>query len=74
MVEYQYSCNANTYVFVAHSLCIAVGARNNTFGIPGVEEYSHYLKELSDARAIRQSLVRPISLGWDHRTLATIEH
>lgn len=25
-------------------LAVAVGARNNTFGIPGVEEHSHYLK------------------------------
>jgi NADH:ubiquinone reductase (non-electrogenic) len=34
-------------------LVIAIGADNNTFGIPGVEEHAVFLKELSDARMIR---------------------
>eukprot|EP01133_Synstelium_polycarpum_P004223 gene4223-4923_t len=38
-------------------LVIGVGARNNTFGIPGVEKYSHFLKELNHARLIRQRII-----------------
>lgn len=37
-------------------LLIAVGAVNNTFGIPGVSEHALFLKELSDARKIRQRI------------------
>lgn len=39
------------------TLIIAIGARNNTFGIPGVEEHALFLRELSDARAIREHIV-----------------
>lgn len=38
-------------------LVIAVGSVNNTFGVPGVLEYALFLKELADARAIRQKLL-----------------
>jgi NADH:ubiquinone reductase (non-electrogenic) len=38
-------------------LVIAVGARANTFGIPGAAEHAHFLKELADARRIRAALV-----------------
>ena len=38
-------------------LVIAVGAWNNTFGIPGVKEYAYFLKEAGDARAIRDRIV-----------------
>ncbi len=38
-------------------LVIAVGARSNTYGIPGVREHALFLKELSDARAIRQRII-----------------
>jgi len=38
-------------------LVIAVGAGNNTFGIPGVADHALFLKELSDARAIRERIV-----------------
>lgn len=34
-------------------LVVAVGAQNNTFGIPGVEQHAHFLKEITDARRIR---------------------
>ena len=37
---------------------IGVGARNNTFGIPGVEENALFLKELADARRIRSHLLQ----------------
>lgn len=38
-------------------LIIAVGATSNTFGIPGVSEHAIFLKELADARAIRQRII-----------------
>lgn len=37
-------------------LVVAVGAVSNTFGIPGVGEHAFLLKELSDARGIRQRI------------------
>jgi len=39
------------------TLVIGVGGISNTFGIPGVEEHAVFLKELSDARAIRQKII-----------------
>eukprot|EP00276_Gloeochaete_wittrockiana_P007877 CAMPEP_0184663318 /NCGR_PEP_ID=MMETSP0308-20130426/47671_1 /TAXON_ID=38269 /ORGANISM="Gloeochaete witrockiana, Strain SAG 46.84" /LENGTH=537 /DNA_ID=CAMNT_0027105983 /DNA_START=378 /DNA_END=1988 /DNA_ORIENTATION=+ len=38
-------------------LVVAVGAVNNTFGVPGVKEHCSFLKELPDARRIRASIV-----------------
>ena len=38
-------------------LVIAVGAVNNTFGIPGVYEHGMFLKELADARKIRGKII-----------------
>ena len=38
-------------------LVIAVGAVNNTFGIPGVEENTLFLKELVDARMVRERVI-----------------
>ncbi|MBX7223589.1 MAG: FAD-dependent oxidoreductase [Blastocatellia bacterium] len=38
-------------------LVIAVGAENNTFNIPGVRENALFLKELTDARNIRERIV-----------------
>lgn len=39
------------------TLVLAFGARSNTFGIPGVNEYTHPLKDIRDARSIRSSLL-----------------
>ncbi len=39
------------------ALVIAVGARSATFGVPGVCAHALFLKELSDARAIRQRVI-----------------
>lgn len=41
-------------------LVIACGARPNTFGIPGVEEYAYYLKEIWHARRIRNKILENI--------------
>ncbi len=40
------------------ALVIAVGAVSNSFGVPGVNEYALFLKELHDARELRQRIVR----------------
>lgn len=38
-------------------LVIGIGALSNTFGVPGVEEHALFLKELRDARRIRQRII-----------------
>ncbi|KAI8871382.1 FAD/NAD(P)-binding domain-containing protein [Ramicandelaber brevisporus] len=38
-------------------LVVAVGAENNTFGIPGVQEHACFLKEIWDAKKIRARLM-----------------
>ncbi|GAB4831110.1 External alternative NAD(P)H-ubiquinone oxidoreductase B2, mitochondrial [Ancistrocladus abbreviatus] len=38
-------------------LVITVGARSNTFNIPGVLENAHFLKEVEDAQRIRRSII-----------------
>jgi len=38
-------------------LVVAVGAHSNTFGIPGVSQYCFFLKQLSDARSIRNRVI-----------------
>ena len=39
-------------------LVIAVGAVSNDFGIPGVKKYALFLKELNDARLLRQRIIQ----------------
>jgi NADH:ubiquinone reductase (non-electrogenic) len=39
------------------TLVIGIGAVSNTYGIPGVKEHALFLKDLSDARAIRQRII-----------------
>ncbi|CAG8698097.1 10893_t:CDS:2, partial [Racocetra fulgida] len=39
------------------TLVVAVGANSNTFGIPGVGDYALFLKDISDARKIRQRVI-----------------
>ncbi|KAJ3047902.1 hypothetical protein HK097_011071 [Rhizophlyctis rosea] len=38
-------------------LVISVGAQNNTFGVPGVKENTHFLKTIQDARTLRYKLM-----------------
>jgi len=40
-----------------HHLVVGVGATTDTFGIAGVNEHCLFLKELADAREIRQGLI-----------------
>ncbi len=44
-------------------LVIAVGAVSNSFGIPGVEAHASFLKELADARALRQRVIQCFELA-----------
>lgn len=46
-----------TFLISYNILVIAVGAVSKTFNIPGVTEYALFLKELADARAIRQRVI-----------------
>jgi NADH:ubiquinone reductase (non-electrogenic) len=39
-------------------LVIAVGAVSNTFNVPGVAEHALFLKELNDARQLRQRIIQ----------------
>ncbi|KAF5180731.1 External alternative NAD(P)H-ubiquinone oxidoreductase [Thalictrum thalictroides] len=38
-------------------LVVAMGARANTFNTPGVEEHTHFLKEIEDAQNIRRNVI-----------------
>jgi NADH:ubiquinone reductase (non-electrogenic) len=48
--------DGNTFTLPFEFLVIAVGAVNNTYGVPGVEQHALFLKELADARGIRQRI------------------
>ena len=39
------------------TLVLAPGAKSNTFNTPGVEQYCHFLKEMSQARQIRNAIL-----------------
>jgi NADH:ubiquinone reductase (non-electrogenic) len=49
--------DGNEFDLTFDLLIIGVGAVSNTFGIEGVETYGLFLKELTDARAIRQRII-----------------
>jgi NADH:ubiquinone reductase (non-electrogenic) len=49
--------DAQPFAMEYHALVIAVGADNQTHDIPGVRENALFLKELADARAIRQRII-----------------
>ncbi len=51
------SFDGQTFLLSFNYLVIAVGAVNKTFNIPGVEEHAFFLKELADARRIRQRII-----------------
>jgi NADH:ubiquinone reductase (non-electrogenic) len=44
-------------------LVMAVGAKPNTFGIPGVYEHASFLKEVPDSQEIRQKVLHNIELA-----------
>lgn len=49
--------DGNEFILSFDLLVIGVGAMSNTFGIEGVEQYASPLKELADARTIRQRII-----------------
>lgn len=53
----------NFYPLKYDKLVIAVGAVPNTFGVPGVREHTFFLKELADARAIRNRVINNFELA-----------
>jgi NADH:ubiquinone reductase (non-electrogenic) len=44
-------------------LAICVGAETHTFNVPGVREYACFLKELADARRIRERVIENLELA-----------
>lgn len=44
-------------------LVIGVGATSNTFGIPGVKENAFFMKEISDARKVRDRIISNFELS-----------
>lgn len=51
------AADKKTFTVSYDKLLVAVGATNNTFGIEGVKEHALFLKEVSDARLIRQRII-----------------
>lgn len=54
---------ATTFTVDYDILIIAVGAWNNTFGIPGVKEHASFLKEATDASTIRERVISCLELA-----------
>ena len=50
--------DAATFSVEYDLLVIAVGAVSNTFNVPGVAEHAMFLKELNDARELRQRIIQ----------------
>ncbi len=67
-----------TFVLPYDDLVIAVGGVSGTHGIEGVHEHAVFLKELSDARRIRQDLIgafeRASVPGTDAETIRRLLH
>ncbi|KAL5716605.1 NADH:ubiquinone reductase (non-electrogenic) [Ranunculus cassubicifolius] len=49
--------NKEEFIVDYDYLVVAMGARPNTFNIPGVEEHTHFLKEIDDAQNIRKNVI-----------------
>lgn len=56
-IQCKNALDGNEFSLPFDILIIGVGAVSNTFGIEGVEQYGLFLKELTDARAIRQRII-----------------
>jgi len=50
------SCDVTDFDVEYDHLLVAVGATTNTFGIKGVREYCHFLKQIEDAAGLRKSI------------------
>jgi NADH:ubiquinone reductase (non-electrogenic) len=58
MVDCRGVGDARTFSVPYDLLVIAVGAVSNTFDVPGVAQYALFLKELNDARELRQRIIQ----------------
>lgn len=56
------------YTLPYDKLVIGVGALSNTFNIPGVKEHAFFLKELADARKIRDQIIVNFELAMQPMT------
>jgi NADH:ubiquinone reductase (non-electrogenic) len=56
-LECKHTFESSIFTLSYDMLVIAVGAENNTYNIPGVVEHALFLRELADARAIRQRII-----------------
>ena len=63
MVVCESVLNNKRYEVSYDKLVIAVGARSNTFNVPGVEKYAFFLKEIAHARAIRNQILTNFELS-----------
>lgn len=57
VIECKNALDGTTFSLRFDILVISVGAESATYGIPGVQDYAIFLRELSDARAIRQRII-----------------
>ena len=57
------SLNNDEYPLKYDKLVIGVGAVSNTFGVPGVHENAFFLKEIADARKIRNQILKNFELA-----------
>ncbi len=57
MLHCKSALDGNEFSLSFDKLVIGVGAISNTFGVEGVEKYGLFLKDLTDARAIRQRII-----------------
>lgn len=55
--------NDDQYNLKYDKLVIGVGAVSNTFGVPGVYEHAFFLKEIADARQIRNQILKNFELA-----------
>lgn len=51
------SCDIDEFTVDYDRLVVTIGAQTNTFGIPGVREHCNFLKQVEDARRIRNAIV-----------------
>lgn len=51
------SCDISDFSVDYDKLIVTIGAQTNTFGIPGVREHCTFLKQVEDAKKIRNAIV-----------------
>ena len=58
-----YIAEKSTFTVDYDALVIAVGAETSTYGIKGVEEHTHALKEITDAQMIRRNIINCLEIA-----------